>query len=162
MNVYFVANVRSILLESLAVPNGAQVRPISETDLPALADLYVQAYHLGPDALGIAVAEMESAFDGTWGTLWIDASPVAWLGTEPVAVVLTVRRPTMKDAPDCPWLIEVFTHPRHRRAALARTLLGAAGTVIAGGGEDRVGLTVDDDNVPALTLYRSLGFVETG
>jgi GNAT superfamily N-acetyltransferase len=137
-----------------------QVRPISATDLLALAELYLRAYGLGAAALGDAVAEVESTFDGTWGDPWPDASPVAWFGTEPVAAVQTVRRPTMKDAPDCPWLIEVFTDPRHGRAALARTLLVAAGTVIAADGEDHVGLTVDDDNGPALSLYRSLGFTE--
>jgi N-alpha-acetyltransferase 10/11 len=67
----------------------------------------------------------------------------------------------MEDAPDCPWLIEVFTDPGHRGTALARTLLRAACTVIAEAGEERVGLTVDADNGPAVTLYRSLGFVET-
>jgi ribosomal protein S18 acetylase RimI-like enzyme len=32
--------------------------------------------------------------------------------------------------------------------------------VIAQAGEERVGLTVDMDNTPAVTLYRSLGFTE--
>jgi hypothetical protein len=90
---------------------------MSGTDLLALAELYLRAYGLGADALGDAVAEVESTFDGTWGDLWPDASPVAWLGTEPVALVQTVRRPTMKD---------------------------------------------DDDNGPALSLSRSLGFTQVG
>jgi ribosomal protein S18 acetylase RimI-like enzyme len=33
--------------------------------------------------------------------------------------------------------------------------------VIGAAGERRVGLTVDDENTAALTLYKSLGFKET-
>ena len=160
MNVYLVAELTSPLGEPLDVPDDVEVRPTSHADVAALAELYVRAYGLGPDALGDAVTEMESAFDGTWGTLWTEASPVAWIGSTPVAVVQTVRRPVMDDALACPWLIEVFTDPAHRGAALARSLLVRACSVVADAGEQRVGLTVDIDNVPAMTLYRSLGFVE--
>ncbi len=64
----------------------------------------------------------------------------------------------MDDAPDCPWLIEVFTDPRRRRTGLARALVMSACRVIAAAGETRVGLTVDEGNLAALTLYKSLGF----
>lgn len=160
MNVYYVASVRSPVGEQLVFLDGLQVRPISQADVVALAGLYARAYEMEGDALGDAVKEMESAFDGTWGTLWPEASPVAWIGSKPVAVVQTVRRPAMEDAPDCPWLIEVFVDPDYRRAALARSLLVRACTVVADAGEEHIGLTVDTDNDPALTLYRSLGFVE--
>lgn len=160
MNVYFVATLRFPFRQPVVVPDGLKVRPIRQADVAALAELYVRAYGLGADALGDAVREMESAFDGTWGTLWSEASPVAWMGGEPVAVVQTVSRPAMKDAPDCPWLIEVFVDPAIRRAALARSLLVRACSVVADAGEEKIGLTVDTDNVPAVTLYRSLGFVE--
>ena len=160
MDIYLTATVQAPSGEPMVVPEGVDVRPISAADLNAVAELYRRAYGLGADALGDAVAEMASAFDGTWGALWPDASPVAWIGPTPVAVVATVRRPVMEDAPRCPWLIEVFTDPAHRRASLARTLLRAACTVIARAGEERVGLTVDMDNTPAVRLYRSLGFTE--
>jgi ribosomal protein S18 acetylase RimI-like enzyme len=64
----------------------------------------------------------------------------------------------MPGTPDCPWLIEVFTDPRHRRAGLARALMAAACAVIDAAAEGRVGLTVDDDNAAAVALYKSLGF----
>ena len=143
------------------MPGGATIQPIMEADIPALAELYLRAYDLRDKRFSDAVREMKSAFDGSWGVLWRSASPVAWIGNEPVAVVQAVRRPSresMPDAPDCPWLIEVFTDPRYRRAGLARALMAAACEVMDAAGESRVGLTVDDDNVAAVALYTSLGF----
>ena len=139
------------------------VQPIAPADVRALADLYLRAYESQTQTFNDAVAEMSSAFDGTWGVWWPEASPAAWKGQDLVAVVQTVHRPSrdsMPGAPDCPWLIDVFTDPRYRRAGLARGLIAVACEVMQAAGEDRVGLTVDGDNIPAVTLYRSLGFAE--
>ena len=139
------------------------VRPIVPADVPALADLYLRAYESQTQTIDDATAEMRSAFEGTWGVLWPEASPAAWIDHEPVAVVQAVRRPakdSMPDAPDCPWLIEVFTDPRYRRTGLARGLVAVACGVMQASGERRVGLTVDGDNIPAVALYKSLGFSE--
>lgn len=164
LNVYYVADVRSVVGRSPALPRGVTVRPIVLADIPALAELYLRAYDLRDKTFGDAVAEMTSAFDGSWGALWPDASPAAWIGSELVAVVQAVRRPSreaMPDAPHCPWLIEVFTDPRHRRAGLARALMAIACGVMDAAGEGRVGLTVDEDNIAAVALYKSLGFSDT-
>jgi N-alpha-acetyltransferase 10/11 len=161
VDIYCIADVRSVIGRSSALPGGVIVRPIAETDIPALAEMYLRAY--GPAAVGSpgdAVAEMRSAFDGTWGVLWPEASPAAWRGDELAGVVQSVRRPSMDDAPECPWLIEVFTDPRHRRAGIARALVAVACRAMEAAGESRVGLTVDDHNMAALALYRSLGFSE--
>ncbi len=143
------------------MPVGVKVRPIVQADVPALAELYLRAYESRAQTFDDAATEMRSAFDGTWGVLWPEASPSAWTGDELVAVVQAVRRPSeelMPDAPDCPWLIEVFTDPRHRRTGFARGLMAAACEVMEAAGEGRVGLTVDDNNIPAVALYKSLGF----
>lgn len=161
VNIYLVAAVSSVLKRSSELPAGLQMRQIAETDIDTLAALYLRAYDL-PDAdLDAAVSEMQSAFDGTWGALWPQASPAAYVGDDLVAVVQTVRRPSMSDAPSCPWLIEVFTDPSCRRIGLARGLIGAACGVVASAGEAQVGLTVDDTNRPAAALYSSLGFMPT-
>jgi GNAT superfamily N-acetyltransferase len=160
MNVYYIADVRFVIDRSPALPGGVAVRPIADTDIPALAATYLCAYGPAAGNLEDAASEMASAFNGTWGALWPEASPVAWKDDELVGVVQSVRRPSMEDAPSCPWLIEVFTDPRHRRAGIARALIVIACRVLDAAGECRVGLTVDDDNVPALGLYRSLGFSE--
>jgi ribosomal protein S18 acetylase RimI-like enzyme len=162
MNGYYLADADDVAGRPSAAPGGATVRPVTETDIPALAELYVRAY--GPPRAGTldgAVAEMRSAFDGEWGVLWPDASPAAWVGGAMAGAVQSVRRPSWPGAPDCPWLIDVFTDPRRRRAGLARALIVAACRVIAAAGERYVGLTADDQNTAALTLYQSLGFKET-
>jgi N-alpha-acetyltransferase 10/11 len=139
------------------------VRPIVPADVRALADLYLRAYDSQTQTFSDAVAEMSSAFDGTWGVWWPEASPAAWKGQELVAVVQTVHRPSrdsMPGAPAFPWLIDVFTGPDYRRTGLARGLMAVACEVMQAAGEDRVGLTVDEDNIPAVALYKSLGFAK--
>jgi N-alpha-acetyltransferase 10/11 len=161
LNVYFVAEVRRVLGRAVATSVTVTVRPIVQADVPALAELYRRAYESGSQSLDEAAAEIRSAFEGTWGVLWPEASQSAWIGDELVAVVQAVHRPSrvsMPGAPDCPWLIDVFTDPQRRRIGLARSLIAASCRVMAAAGEDYVGLTVDDENAPALALYRSLGF----
>jgi GNAT superfamily N-acetyltransferase len=161
LNVYYIADVRCVLSQAPAMPASVTVRPVAPADLPALAGLFLRVYESRIEIFDEAAAEMRSAFDGTWGVLWPEASLSAWRGDELVAVVQTVHRPSresMPTAPDCPWLIDVFTHPRHRRTGLARGLVIAACEVMQAAGEERVGLTVDDDNIPAVALYKSLGF----
>jgi len=163
VNRYYVADVAGIVDRLSPLPDGVTARPIVAADVPALAALYLRAYD--PPAVGTydeAVAEMVSAFDGTWGVLWPEASLSAWIGDELVGVVQCVHRPSteMGDAPDCPWIIEVFTDPGRRRSGLARALIVAVCHVMDTAGERLVGLTVDDGNVAALGLYMSLGFSE--
>jgi ribosomal protein S18 acetylase RimI-like enzyme len=162
MNGYYLADAADVAGRPAAVPDGATIRPVTKADIPALAELYMRAY--GPPQAGTldgAVAEMRSAFGGEWGALWPDASLAARVGGAVAGAVQTVRRPSWPGAPDCPWLIDVFTDPRHRRAGLARALMVQACRVIAAAGERYVGLTADDQNTAALTLYQSLGFKET-
>jgi N-alpha-acetyltransferase 10/11 len=160
--VCYLADVCSVIDRSPERPAGLTMRSIADVDVTILAEMYLRAF--GPAAAGSlndAVAEMKAAFDGAWGALWPDASPAAWIGGELAGVVQSVRRPSWEGAPDCPWLIDVFTDPRHRRAGIARVLIGAACRVMSAAGELRVGLTVDDGNLPAVTLYASLGFSQT-
>lgn len=154
---YYAAEARSVGNEPAAMPEGVTVRAITEADIPALAELYLRCYeHV--KTLDDALADMRSEFEGAWGVLWPEASPGAWLGGSLAGAVLSVRRPAWDGVPDCPWLTDVFTDPGHRRSGLARGLVTYACRVMADAGEARVGLTVDDDNLAAVTLYRSLGF----
>lgn len=159
MNIYLVAEVSSVIGRSRALPDRVTVRPVAETDIPVLADTFLRAY--GPAVVenpDDALAEIRSAFDGTWGPFWPAASPAAWMGAELAGAVQSVRRPSWPDAPDCPWLIDVFTDPRYRRTGIAGGLIAAACRAMRAAGEQRIGLTVDDGNDAALALYRSLGF----
>ena len=156
---YYAADARSVGSEPAALPEGVTVRAVTEAGIPALAELYLRCYeHV--KKLDDALADMTSEFEGTWGVLWPEASPGAWVGESLACAVLSVRRPAWEGAPDCPWLTDVFTDPGHRRSGLARGLVIYACRVMAEAGEAQVGLTVDDDNVGAVTLYRALGFHE--
>jgi N-alpha-acetyltransferase 10/11 len=159
-NVYYVADTLAVAGRSLAIPDGVKVLPVAQADIPVLSHLYRRAYARWDLSFEDAVAEMESAFDGTWGELWPEASLAAWIGDDPAAVVLAVRCPPMDDAPGYPWLIEVFTDPHRRRTGLARIVITVSGRVMVAAGEERVGLTVDDNNLAAVALYQSLGFGE--
>ncbi len=159
MNVYYLADVCSVIDRSPVSVTGVTVRPIGETGIPLLAEMYLRAF--GPAVAGSlsdAVADLTATFGGTWGAIWLEASGAAWRGGELAGVLLAARRPSWEGAPDCPWITDVFTDPRHQRAGVARVLIGAACRVMGAAGEPRVGLTVDDGNVAAVTLYSSLGF----
>jgi GNAT superfamily N-acetyltransferase len=159
MLVYYTAAVADVIAQARAFPPGVSVRPLVRDDIPALAQVYLDAYEPAVvSTLEAAASEMTSAFDGEWGPLWPEASLGAWLGGQLVCLVQTVRRPAWDPDVACPWLIEVSTVKASRRRGLARALVVAAFRAIDVAGEPRVGLTVDEDNLPAATLYASLGF----
>ncbi|MBI5160372.1 MAG: GNAT family N-acetyltransferase [Micrococcales bacterium] len=73
--------------------------------------------------------------------------------------ILTVIRAPWDDAPDCPFVIELFVAPEaRRRSGLGRTLLRTAAAALSARGESRLALRVERDNHPALALYTAEGF----
>jgi hypothetical protein len=101
MNSYYLAEAGSIVDRSRALPDDVTVRSVTESDIPALAGVFLRA--CGPavaQSLDEAVAEIRSAFGGSWGVLWPEASPAAWRGGELAGAVLSVRRPSWAGAPD--------------------------------------------------------------
>lgn len=56
----------------------------------------------------------------------------------------------------------VFTSPRYRRKGLSRAVVEAAIRHAFESGANRVNLQVYVPNIPAMTLYRKLGFTEFG
>lgn len=59
-------------------------------------------------------------------------------------------------------ILMVVTAPERRRHGLGRSLMTAAIEEAAQRGSSRIFLEVSCDNLPALELYRSLGFVDAG
>jgi GNAT superfamily N-acetyltransferase len=139
-------------MEPIAVP-GVVLRPPVVTDAVELGRLYFDAYEPGAAAETEqeALDDINLSFEGGYGVLDSTLSRLAWSGDELVGALLVVERAPWPDAPDCPFIIELFTARSHRRQGIARLLLACcAATTVA--------LRVDDDNVPALELYRDLGF----
>jgi N-acetylglutamate synthase len=53
------------------------------------------------------------------------------------------------------------TAPAARRRGVARAVFGALARWTQDGGADRLYLQVEDDNLPARSLYESVGFVRS-
>lgn len=158
----FIANIASTCQEP-ALPPGYNLRPCRPSDVRDLGRLYFESYPRGVAGTNVseAVADIEATFSGAYGELWRDASLVAFGGDEQlVASIQIVRRAPWEDTPDCPFVIELFTAPGHRRLGLARALLKQALKTVTEEKHEHLALRVDEENVPALKLYRSLGFHE--
>lgn len=138
------------------------IRSCTRRDIPALGKLYFEAYPPGAACTSIeeAEADIRASFDGEYGELWLEASPVILHGDQIIAALMTVGRASWDGTPDCPFIIEVFTAHAWRRRGLARTLLDRARAVVAAKGENAIALQVDEENTVALILYRNAGFLK--
>ncbi|MDQ2655716.1 MAG: GNAT family N-acetyltransferase [Chloroflexota bacterium] len=156
-----LAQTGNVVGRQASIPHGYAVRPYTPDDAAALARLYFAAYPPGVACATLDEArdDLAATFSGKYGELWLAASPVVLRDDDLVAAVLTVRRGSWEHAPDCPYIIEVFTAAAQRRRGLARAAIQAAMAVLHAAGETRVALTVEDTNAPARALYHSLGFV---
>lgn len=140
------------------LPAGYRLRPCTADDVEPLGRRYFDSYDPGVAGATVdeATADIRAAFGGEYGELWPAASLVATSGESGIAAaVQVVRRAPWPDTPDCPFVIELFTAPEHRRRGLARALLAG---VLAVTDRREVALRVSADNEPALALYRDLGF----
>lgn len=158
----FIASIASACREP-ALPPGYRLRPCRPSDVNELGRLYFESYPRGVAGTNVseAIADIEAAFSGAYGELWREASLVAFGADEQlVASIQIVRRAPWKDTPDCPFVIELFTAPGHRRLGLARALLMQAMKTVMEEQHKHLALQVDEENVPALKLYRSVGFDE--
>ena len=141
------------------LPQGYEIRPVQEDDAPALAGLYLAAYsrEIVQD-LAAAEEEMRQTFAGEYGPLVAGLSPVVRSRGRLVATVLTVAQAPWSDAPAGLFLIEVITHPCHRRQGLARAGLGWVAARAQAQGSGTLALRVEAGNSAAMALYRACGF----
>jgi GNAT superfamily N-acetyltransferase len=136
------------------------VRATAAEDIDELARIYLAAYPPDVGAVDLPAARwaMENTFRGDYGEFWPEVSPVAVTGDRIAAVVQVVTRAPWPGTPTCPFAVEVFTHPAHRRVGLARALLSWSMRVLAEHGHRHLALRVVADNFPARRLYEGLGF----
>lgn len=144
-----------------SLPPGYEARTAGQDDTEAIGRVYHEAYPPGVAAETVeeAIADIAASFRGMYGPLWPEACRVVEYAGALVAAVLTVDRAQWEDVPDCPFTIELFTAPEHRRLGLGRALIAGCVGLAAARGEP-LALRVLPDNVAALRLYRSLGFEE--
>jgi N-alpha-acetyltransferase 10/11 len=138
--------------QPLAVP-GVVLPPPGPADAVALGRLYFDAYEPGVAAESEqdALDDINLTFEDGYGVLSPTLSRLAWADDHLVGALLVVERAPWPDTPDCPFIIELFTARTHRRQGIAKLLLNQCSDVT-------VALRVQDNNAPALALYRSTGF----
>ena len=85
----------------------------------------------------------------------------AFTGHDLVAIA-GVRREPLAQVAHKAMLWGVYVHPAHRRGGLARRLLDAACAHARAQGALQIHLAVNADNLRALALYESLGFIAYG
>ncbi len=143
---------------------GHAARPIVREDLEALATLHAAAYRDRFDRYLFLESEDEvvdarnlvsGVFDGRWGELAAEGSRAIEAGGRMVAATLAARRPRGT------LILDVMVDPKVQGQGFGRAVLSASvrGALEAGAGP--IHLNVTDGNVPALRLYRSLGFEVT-
>jgi ribosomal protein S18 acetylase RimI-like enzyme len=154
-----IASIDDIFRSRRSLAAGYDVRETTERDKLALADLYFAAYsrEIVNDPAA-ARDEIERTFQGEYGALDLQASPIATYTGAIAATVMTVTEAPWPDTPPGPFIIEVLVHPDHRRHGLAEHLMEVAAQQLAAVGKRTVALRVMSDNEKALSLYRRLGF----
>ncbi|NTV39856.1 MAG: GNAT family N-acetyltransferase [Demequinaceae bacterium] len=161
-----VADASVVARRGAALPDALTMRAMTEADAEALAQLYLSVYHpdVGARSLLEAREEMRLTFAGDFGPLWLDASPVIVDadGVVRAAVMTVTDAPLEWEAPAGPYVIEVLTARLWRGRGLARILLAQTARAVVAAGRETVTLRVDPDNVGALRLYGSVGFIGLG
>jgi GNAT superfamily N-acetyltransferase len=135
------------------------VRATAADDIDESACAYLAAYPPDVGAVDLPAARlaMDETFRGEYGEFRLAASPVAVIGDRIAAVVQVVTRAPWPGTPACPFAVEVFTHPAHRRVGLARALLSSSMRVLAEHGHGHLALRVVADNFRHGGFSRALG-----
>lgn len=138
-------------------PSQIEVRVGTEADLPDICRLMAGFRDsLGKDSPGEAELErsVRRILPDERAEFLIAAPP----GGEPAGVAqVRYRWSVWTGSEDC-WLEDLYVVPAHRRAGLAGALVAEVLSRARARGCGRVELDVDEDNDPALALYRGLGF----
>jgi ribosomal protein S18 acetylase RimI-like enzyme len=161
MQLTLIADIEAVAIHGQQLAMGYEIRPLQENDLPELAELYLAAYprEIVKD-LAAAKDEMQRTFVGEYGQLVAQFSPVAVTRGMVVGTVLTVAQAPWPDTPEGLFVIEVITHPHHRRRGLAKAGVWWAATRAQKQGFSTLALRVESENSGAVALYRELGFRE--
>lgn len=166
VSLTLIAQTDAAALYGWQLPPGYEIRPVQEDDAPALAELYLAAYsrEIVQD-LAAAREEMRRTFAGEYGPLVSELSPVVTTTGRVVtttgrvvATVMTVAQAPWPDTPAGLFVIEVITHPNHRRRGLAKAGLGWVATRAQKQGFGTLALRVEAENTGPVALYRAFGF----
>jgi len=136
-------------------------RNITSTDLPQLANLYMEANHGGTTHQDPkkAADRITAILGGSHGTPLPQASLVT---ADPAgritAAIITTERALGSDGTKTAHIAELFTHPEHRRQGLAENLLSHAMQALHDAGHKTLTVAVTSSNAAAIALYLSRDF----
>jgi len=133
-----------------------RARSIDRSDVPALGALMLAAYRGTVDDEGEteadAVAEIERTLSGEYGPFQADCSFAVDEGPR----VLGASMISLWEGE--PILTFVVVHPDVKRRGLGTFLLATSGNALVSAGYAHLDLFVTEENEPAVSLYRRLGF----
>lgn len=140
--------------------NPVPSRQVTADDIPALSDLFFQAYDASSQtSKEDAQKIIQGVFDGEYGPLLLEASPVIEDDDgQVIAAAIVLEQRKGEDLPEVPYLFELFTASSHRRRGLAEQLVREAMTKLYHQGYEEVTLRIAEDNSAALALYLTLDF----
>jgi ribosomal protein S18 acetylase RimI-like enzyme len=138
-------------------PSGSwRARSIDPSDVPALGTLMLAAYRGTVDDEGEteadAVAEVERTLSGEYGPFQDDCSFAVDEGHR----VLGASMISLWEGE--PILTFVVVHPDVKRRGLGTFLLATSGNALVRAGFAHLDLFVTEENEPAVSLYRKIGF----
>jgi GNAT superfamily N-acetyltransferase len=159
-NLTLIGDVAKIIEMEIRPPARFQVAYASRNYRDQLAALYLVAYgvEIATD-LAASQKEMEDMFNGEFGELWANASPLLLKNAKPVAALFTVRKAPWESTPTCPFIIDLMVDTLYRRQGLAAFLIWRTAAAVHKENISHIALRVLADNNPAISLYRKLHFV---
>ena len=154
-----IADICNIPRSGREMVSGYNFRKIAKSDRSRLAELYYAVYPRSiVKNIKTAYTEIDQTFDGVFGELDLEASPVALYSKEIIASIQTVKQAPWDFTPSGPFIIQVMVHPGHIRLGLAEFLIRMAIEKLSINGLKTAALRVMSDNEGAVALYRKIGF----
>ncbi|MEH0110169.1 GNAT family N-acetyltransferase [Tersicoccus sp. MR15.9] len=135
-------------------------RPATDGDIPVLGQLYYSSYaDSRPWTQEEATADVRKVYADEFGRFLPEASLVVPDEQDnPLAALLVVDGFPDSGLPEAPFVLELFTHPDHRRKGYAEELVRQALARLAEAGYEQVALRISENNAAALALYLTLDF----
>jgi ribosomal-protein-alanine N-acetyltransferase len=129
-----------------------RIRALGVDDIADVAAIHVAAFaESEPEALSRAIASLHEELGRAWAHVRVALRGGACLGASVVWVVADELH-----------VLDVATHPAHRREGVGRTLVRDILALAKDRRARHLYLEVRRSNVAAITLYRSAGFAAVG
>ena len=138
-------------------------REMTQNDIPTLVELWRLSYPerlVEQTPISEVIADWTASFNDEYGKLEKAASLVVERDRLIFGAIQTVIDAPWDQTPTGPFIIELLVHPKYRRAGIGKALLTEALRQLKQRGYQSAGLRVENDNLPAQTLYQVVGFTE--